>query len=73
MIKLGCGSAARPYPHWAWVAVNGMGADSQRLPDIPGLPDLDSVEEWLSLLLNVGASRVSADCSHYVIFIGNSL
>ena len=47
--------------------------DSQRLPDIPGLPDRNSVEEWLVLLFNASRTNVSAGRSYYVIFIGSSL
>jgi hypothetical protein len=55
------------------IAVKGVGWDSQRLPDIPGLPDRDSVEEWLSLPLNARRTHVSAGRRKYVIFIGSSL
>jgi hypothetical protein len=48
-------------------------ATSQCLPDIPGLPDRDSVEEWLSLLLKARRIRVSAGHSEYVIFTGSPL
>jgi hypothetical protein len=47
--------------------------DSQRLPDIPGLLDGDSVEEWLSLLLNATKSHISPDHIEYVIFVGSAL
>jgi hypothetical protein len=47
--------------------------DSQRLPDIPGLPARDSVEEWLGLLLNARRTGVFAGQSRYVIFTGSSL
>jgi hypothetical protein len=48
-------------------------ATSQCLPDIPGLPDRASVEEWLSLPLKARRIRVSAGHSKYVIFIGSAL
>jgi hypothetical protein len=47
--------------------------DSQRLPDIPGLLDRDSVEESLSLLLNATKSHISPGHIEYVIFVGSAL
>ena len=45
----------------------------QRLRGVPGLPDCDSVEEWLSLEVSARRSRVSAGGAEYVIFAGSGL
>jgi hypothetical protein len=50
-----------------------MQAHSPCLPDIPGLPDRNSVEEWLSLCEVPRRSRVSAGHINYGILIGSSL
>lgn len=48
-------------------------ARCQYQPDKPGLPDWDSVEEWLSLPLNSRSGRVCAGHMKDVIFTGSSL
>jgi hypothetical protein len=54
-------------------AVTVAPASSQCLPDMPGPPDSDSVEEWLCLTANARRNRVSAGHSEYVILIGSAL
>ena len=48
-------------------------ATSQCLPDIPGLPDRDSVEEWLSVLVGKGEKAVCAAHAQTAILSGSSL
>jgi hypothetical protein len=43
----------------------------QRLRGVPGLPDCDSVEEWLSLEVSARRSRISTGGVKYVIFVGS--
>jgi hypothetical protein len=45
----------------------------QRLRGVPGLPDCDSVEEWLSLEVSARRSRMSAGGVEDVIFAGSGL
>ena len=62
---------------WRRSAPDRFGSERTRVgqcqPDIVGLPDWDSVEEWLSLPLIARRSRVSAGHSKDVILIGSAL
>jgi hypothetical protein len=58
-------------------ALDRFGSERTRVgqyqPDMAGLPDWDSAEEWLSLPLIARRSRISAGQSQYVIVVGSAL
>jgi hypothetical protein len=60
MIKPGSVVAASPGPRGLGAQAKEWALDSQRLPDIPGPPDRDLVEEWLETVARQPQGNVFA-------------